>query len=95
VPGEMSSLCLVEAFAPDPEQPKERIFSKEGIFSFDQRLRIAGGRDRLPAGLAGGFAGAGGIVVAGEHMSATFSGDMKGGVESGRRAAAAVLARLG
>jgi hypothetical protein len=89
VPGEMSSLCLVEAFAPDPEQPKE------GIFSFDQRLRIAGGRDRLPAGLAGGFAGAGGIVVAGEHMSATFSGDMKGGVESGRRAAAAVLARLG
>lgn len=45
-PGEMSSLYLVEAFAPDPANPGQ------GLFSSDQRFQIAGGNDRLPAALA-------------------------------------------
>jgi monoamine oxidase len=45
-PGEMSSLYLIEAFAPDPAAPKD------GLFSSDQRFQIAGGNDRIPAALA-------------------------------------------
>lgn len=45
-PGEMSSLYLIEAFAPDPADPER------GLFSSDQRFQISGGNDRLPAALA-------------------------------------------
>lgn len=45
-PDRLSGLYLVEAFAPDPAQPKL------GLFSSDQRYQIAGGNDRLPAAIA-------------------------------------------
>jgi monoamine oxidase len=45
-PDRMSSLYLVEYFAPDPTRPQR------GLFSSDQRFQIAGGNDRLPAAIA-------------------------------------------
>ncbi|WP_431280595.1 flavin monoamine oxidase family protein [Humitalea sp. 24SJ18S-53] len=45
-PDRLSGLYLVEAFAPDPAQPKR------GLFSSDQRYQIAGGNDRLPTAIA-------------------------------------------
>jgi monoamine oxidase len=45
-PGRMSGMYLVEAFAPDPRQPRR------GLFSSDQRFQLAGGNDTLPAALA-------------------------------------------
>jgi monoamine oxidase len=45
-PGAMSSLYLIEAFAPDPAAPKM------GLFSSDQRFQVEGGNDRIPAALA-------------------------------------------
>jgi monoamine oxidase len=45
-PGEMSSLYLVEAFAPDTGRPKQ------GLFSSDQRFQVSGGNDRIPAAIA-------------------------------------------
>jgi monoamine oxidase len=45
-PGAMSSLYLIDYFAPDPAQPKN------GLFSSDQRFQISGGNDRVPAALA-------------------------------------------
>ncbi|WP_291297576.1 FAD-dependent oxidoreductase [Elioraea sp.] len=45
-PGAMSSLYLIEAFAPDPANPKL------GLFSSDQRFQVEGGNDRIPAALA-------------------------------------------
>nr|WP_275426724.1 NAD(P)/FAD-dependent oxidoreductase [Elioraea rosea] len=45
-PGQMSSLYLIEAFAPDPAEPKN------GLFSSDQRFQITGGNDRLPRAIA-------------------------------------------
>ncbi len=45
-PDRMTALYLIEAFAPDPANPKL------GLFSSDQRFQIAGGNDRLPAAIA-------------------------------------------
>jgi monoamine oxidase len=45
-PGAMSSLYLIDYFAPDPAAPKN------GLFSSDQRFQVAGGNDRVPAALA-------------------------------------------
>lgn len=45
-PGNMSSLYLIDYFAPDPTLPKN------GLFSSDQRFQISGGNDRVPAALA-------------------------------------------
>lgn len=45
-PDRMSALYLVEAFAPDPANPKR------GLFSSDQRFQVTGGNDRIPAALA-------------------------------------------
>lgn len=45
-PDRMSGMYLVEAFAPDPRNPRR------GLFSSDQRFQLAGGNDTLPAALA-------------------------------------------
>jgi monoamine oxidase len=45
-PDRMSSLYLIDYFAPDPAQPKL------GLFSSDQRFQVVGGNDRIPAALA-------------------------------------------
>jgi monoamine oxidase len=50
-PGAMSAMYLVEAFAPDPANPKR------GLFSSDQRFQVEGGNDRIIAALAGRLEG--------------------------------------
>ncbi len=45
-PGQMSSLYLIEAFAPNPAE------AKDGLFSSDQRFQVTGGNDRLPRAIA-------------------------------------------
>jgi monoamine oxidase len=60
-PGAMSSLYLIEAFAPDPANPKL------GLFSSDQRFQVEGGNDRIPAALA---AALGDRVRSGQRLEA-------------------------
>lgn len=50
-PERMSSLYLIDYFAPDPAKPKL------GLFSSDQRFQVTGGNDRIPAALTEKLAG--------------------------------------